>query len=345
MRSVYQASLNPRDVNQVITELLGKDQRIRELCVVKAGPFAWAALKDWGAIALIVALSEYIRHPAAYILACLLIAGRQHGFFALSHEAAHYRISGNKLWNDILGNSLFAYPVLFDTDGYRQNHLKHHGFLNSEQDPDWKRKIHLCQWQFPMPMSFVFKTLPKFVLWNGPKEWIMIMLQLARVLPLKDITKPESLRKVSVRALYYGALAVPLTYFSLWGTFLAYWVIPLVFFFPSIQRVRSVAEHFGLAREHDLNSTRNVMAPWYERILFGPHNINYHLDHHLIASVPFYNLPKLHEILLENDTYRRLGHENTSYILPSARSLSRDLFTQRGNRSEAKPADPEKLAA
>lgn len=344
MNSIHQAKADSRAINQEISDLLAKDQRIHSLCVAKAGPFLWAAATDWAAIGALIVASTYLHHPAAYVLACLLIAGRQHGFFALSHEAAHYRITGNKPWNDILGNALFAYPVLFDTDGYRQNHLKHHGYLNSDQDPDWKRKVHLKQWQFPMAPSFVLKTFPKFVLWNGPKEWIMIMLQLARVLPLKDITQPESRRRVGLRLAYYAALAAPLTYFSLWGTFFAYWVVPLVFFFPTIQRIRSVAEHFGLAREHDLNQTRNVMAPWYERILFGPHNINYHLDHHLISSVPFYNLPKLHEILMENETYRRLGHENTSYLMPSARPLSRDLFKE--PQGEAVGAgNSEKIAA
>jgi fatty acid desaturase len=218
--------------------------------------------------------------------------------------------------------------VLFDTDAYRQNHLKHHGYLNSEADPDWVRKIQLPQWQFPLSLAYVARTYPKFLLWNGPREWFLIMMMLGGVLPIRDITKPDRRKKVAVRALYYGAVATGITAFSAWGLFLAYWVVPLVFVFPSLQRVRSVAEHFGLKRSHDLNSTRNVMAPWFERMLFGPHNIHYHLDHHLISSVPFYHLPRLHEILRENPTFRNLAHENTTYLLPSAKPLALDLFTQ-----------------
>lgn len=334
MKEIYEQKPSPNAVNQEINHLLSTDSRIKQLCTVKTLPYALVALFDWGLIFSLVYVSEVLGSLAFYAFACVLIASRQHAFLALSHDAAHYRISANKLWNDIFSNTLFAYPLLFDTDGYRQNHLRHHGFLNSQQDPDWVRKAHLPQWQFPMPMSFVAKTFPKFVLWNGPKEWILIMLQLARVLPLKDLSKPESLHRMAVRVFYFSVLAIPLTYFSLWGKFLHYWVVPLLFIFPTLQRVRSVAEHFGLAREHDLNSSRNVMAPWYERLLFGPHNLNYHLDHHLISSVPFYNLPRLHEILMENATFRHLAHVNTSYLIPSERALAKDLFVS-GSREES----------
>ena len=34
-----------------------------------------------------------------------------------------------------------------------------------------------------------------------------------------------------------------------------------------------------------------------------PHNVGLHLDHHIFPSVPFYNLKKLHEILLKDPAY------------------------------------------
>jgi fatty acid desaturase len=89
-----------------------------------------------------------------------------------------------------------------------------------------------------------------------------------------------------------------------------------------------VAEHFGLARTHELDSSRNVLAPWYERMLFAPHNVHYHLAHHLVPAVPFYRLPRLQKILMESPVYRDLAHENSSYVALSARSLARDLFKE-----------------
>jgi fatty acid desaturase len=34
-------------------------------------------------------------------------------------------------------------------------------------------------------------------------------------------------------------------------------------------------------------------------------NINYHLEHHLFPGIPWYNLPKVHQLL--QDEYRRAG--------------------------------------
>ena len=39
-----------------------------------------------------------------------------------------------------------------------------------------------------------------------------------------------------------------------------------------------------------------IAEPWLEWLLF-PHRVNYHIEHHLYASVPHYNLPALHREL------------------------------------------------
>jgi fatty acid desaturase len=36
-----------------------------------------------------------------------------------------------------------------------------------------------------------------------------------------------------------------------------------------------------------------VAPAWLEWLIF-PHQVNYHIEHHLYASVPHYNLPRLH---------------------------------------------------
>ena len=48
-----------------------------------------------------------------------------------------------------------------------------------------------------------------------------------------------------------------------------------------------------------LKNTRTTMLSWWERLFIGPCGVNYHLEHHLLMTVPAYNLPKLHEMLEE----------------------------------------------
>ena len=44
-------------------------------------------------------------------------------------------------------------------------------------------------------------------------------------------------------------------------------------------------------------NTRTVDAPWWQRLVFAPNGVNYHLEHHLLASVPCYRLSALRTLL------------------------------------------------
>ena len=42
-----------------------------------------------------------------------------------------------------------------------------------------------------------------------------------------------------------------------------------------------------------------------------PHNVNYHLEHHLFTRCPWYNLPKAHEMLINNGHLDKMCVENS----------------------------------
>lgn len=52
-----------------------------------------------------------------------------------------------------------------------------------------------------------------------------------------------------------------------------------------------------------------VTANWLERLVLCPNHVNYHVEHHLLASVPSHRLPAFHKLLLEKGFYR--GYEDT----------------------------------
>jgi fatty acid desaturase len=59
----------------------------------------------------------------------------------------------------------------------------------------------------------------------------------------------------------------------------------------------TLTQHAGLAEnvwDHRLN-TRTVLMNPVNRFLYL--NMNYHIEHHMFPMVPFYNLPKLHELI------------------------------------------------
>jgi fatty acid desaturase len=49
---------------------------------------------------------------------------------------------------------------------------------------------------------------------------------------------------------------------------------------------------------------RTTLARPWERFLLVPRNIHYHVEHHFYPSVPFYNLPALHEALMSQPGFR-----------------------------------------
>ena len=72
-----------------------------------------------------------------------------------------------------------------------------------------------------------------------------------------------------------------------------------------VTRIRSIAEH-GMARDpaDPLQNTRTIVARWWERLLIAPNRVNYHLEHHLLMTVPHDKLPRLHCLLRDRGVLR-----------------------------------------
>jgi fatty acid desaturase len=67
-----------------------------------------------------------------------------------------------------------------------------------------------------------------------------------------------------------------------------------------VTRLRAIAEHGMVPDPADpLRNTRTVETRWWERLLIAPNAVNYHLEHHLIMTVPHYHLRRMHRLLRE----------------------------------------------
>jgi fatty acid desaturase len=71
-----------------------------------------------------------------------------------------------------------------------------------------------------------------------------------------------------------------------------------------------------------LRNTRTTIARWWERLFLAPNRVNFHLEHHLLMTVPHHNLPRLHRLLRER------GGLDGSCIAPGYLSVFR-LATSR----------------
>ncbi|MCY1447736.1 Fatty acid desaturase [compost metagenome] len=59
-----------------------------------------------------------------------------------------------------------------------------------------------------------------------------------------------------------------------------------------------MAEHAGMQTSLTaLTNTRTTRAGWIARSFVAPIHVNYHMEHHLMASVPYFKLPRMHGLL------------------------------------------------
>jgi fatty acid desaturase len=286
----------------------------------------WLAL-DWLVIAAAIAVSEYSGSWIVYVFAILVIAGRQHGIGVLVHEAAHYRMLKNRKLNDWVVDVLAAWPMLATVASYRRNHLAHHQNTNTEDDPDWMTKIGRAAFTFPQKMRDAILYLAGYLV------AVNTFRDLAHVLPRISKNDTSTPGYKIMRVTYFAAIIALFGVLGVIPQFILYWIVPYFTVLFLFFHVRNVAEHFGdMDYSEELTSSRTVVPYFWERWCFGPHNVHYHLEHHLYPSVPFYNLPELHRLLMKNEFYRGKAHLTRGY----STGLARECFGQA--RREAKAA-------
>jgi fatty acid desaturase len=84
------------------------------------------------------------------------------------------------------------------------------------------------------------------------------------------------------------------------------WLIPAFTTFPLFMILRQWVQHGNADRGRYTNTRVFLVGPLVRYAVF-PWGMDYHLPHHLMASVPHYNLKRLHEILLRDPEYREKG--------------------------------------
>ena len=301
---------------------------VKQLSSLEPWRTALAVGLDWVVIAGAIALSQWARNPLAYLVAVIVIGGRQHAFAALMHEFAHYRFIENKGLSDWICDLFVSWPILASVDAYRRNHLAHHRYTNTEQDPDWVVKLGTRKFTFPQEWQYAVLNLLGYLAFIGSA---FDMIQAIQRLRAHD----QSTRAYKLtRLAYYLAFAIVFTLTGAWVPFLLYWVVPFMTVFFFTLYVRSVAEHFAAMNyAEELQSTRTVLPYLWENLVFSPHGVNYHLEHHLYPSVPFYNLPQLHSALMASSDYAAQAHITRGYTTGLVReclSLGPSAATGRG---------------
>ncbi|MEM6835150.1 MAG: fatty acid desaturase family protein [Pseudomonadota bacterium] len=270
-----------------------------------------ALVFDWAAIFISAWAAQESGAWWAYACAIVVIAGRLHALAGLVHDFAHYHYIKNKKRSDLIGNIFAAWPLLITVESYRNNHLAHHRHTNLDKDPDWQAKLGVKKFTFPMAPGAAIRLFLSYFVGIGALDDMRSALKRIHVAADKPALT-EKLLRIGFYSLVVGAI----TALGLWQQVLFFWVLPFFTLFFFFMYVRSVAEHFGSSMDHghELGASRTVLPAWWEGWLFSPHNLNYHLDHHLYPTVPFYRLKALHKALMTNPNYASQAHITHGYM-------------------------------
>ncbi len=279
---------------------------VAEFSRVSTGRAAWSVLQEILVLGALVAAALHAWTWWVVVPCVILIGTRQHALFVLAHEAAHYRLFESRAWNDAVGCACATVQGL-SMRTYRVIHRLHHNHLYTELDPD--TALH---GGYPRGRAYLARKLAKdlagFTAWKtyayflGGAPALNTQTKLA-IRPLDD-TSPKLRSEATAdrnRVVAFHVLALGL--FAWTGHLVEYlvlWILPLVTVVQAILRLRAIAEH-GATTDFTspLTAARTNLVPaWLGWLLF-PHNVNYHIEHHLYASVPQYNLPALHRALAE----------------------------------------------
>ncbi len=221
---------------------------------------------------------------------------------AAVHELSHYTSFKNKRLNDFF-YKLFCFISWSNWVHFRYSHRKHHQFtLNRGQDNEiiidpMRFSILAIIWKFTIDFPKMIMTLkPCFYHFFGSTKadffhWDEYEL----------FAKDDPLRKKMIQ----WSRFMVIVHFSLMAIFIYFqqYILIAIVNFPIflgtwLSRGCALLQHHGLPSNQ--NDWRKICYTFYPNFIiqYFYWNMNYHIEHHTYANIPFYNLKKLHKLML-----------------------------------------------
>lgn len=236
------------------------------------------------------------------VLGTVLVGGALVGLSVLMHEASHHLLFRSRRLSRLVGFCCGA-PALISVSAYRALHLRHHAFERTERDPDDVERVAPKR----IPLVLVY--------------YMLLLVGTYLYFPHVAIVGLRACRPARSRALVVAEYAViggllAAGWLLAPDALLRAWLVPLVLA-AQVTNLRSLAEHGLTTGGNPFTASRSVLSNRLAGFFFC--NLNYHLEHHLFPAVPWYNLPRLHRLLLP--VYREAG----SSVYRSYREFLRDF--------------------
>jgi len=259
--------------------------------IVTTGVLAWLAYQRFGWIGLLPAL---FLHGIASSFCINAV-----------HELVHGTVFQTKALNEVFA-TLFAFPGWINHHAFWASHAEHHKF--TLHDPHDQEVV--------VPMEVTLRDFLRALTINlGSGKWhIGHAFRLARGRIVSEWgmhlygNQERRFRIFNwARVLVVGHAAIAAV-----SLYHGQWLIPVLtsltpLYTGGLQFLLNQTQHVGL-QDHVSDFRLNARTFHTNRLFrFLFWNMNYHIEHHMYAGVPCYNLPKLHEAVRHELPYTFRG--------------------------------------
>lgn len=278
-----------------ITEILSPEE-IKSLLVKSNFEGFKAIFITYGILVFSFFIAASYPHPLIILMSLILIGGRQHALGVLLHDCVHGTLFKSKNLNIFFGKWFCAYPLLADFEPYQKTHMLHHAKAGTKEDPDLSNYKN-----YPVSKSSLKRKIFRDLSFQTGIKFLIFTFSQGNNVMAKSISNKYLWKSLLVHSLWFG-----LFYILSYSWLYLLWLISFLTIYMLFLRIRQVAEHANVPdlyhKEPKLN-TRTTYANFFEKLILAPNHVNFHLEHHILASVPPYQLKKLHHILLKRGYY------------------------------------------
>jgi fatty acid desaturase len=235
----------------------------------------------------VLAVATWLDRWWGWVIAFFLM-GRAFALYAiLGHEAAHRLLFSNRRANDLIGRWGLSYPAFVPFDLYRRSHFAHHKDEMGPNEPD------LAFYRgYPVTRASMRRKLTRDAVGNSGWKNLKGLLGAFR----SQVGRPVATRILAAQVVVAVLVTVET---GRWWAYPVLWLAPWMTVWRVLNRLRSIAEHGGMARSRDRRETTHVVRQtWPARFWIVPFNTGWHLAHHVDMGVPFRHLPELHDELV-----------------------------------------------
>jgi fatty acid desaturase len=273
-----------------------------------------------------LAWSAVGRLPLAAVLALIFLHGTCYAFLVNGfHELCHQTVFQTR-WLNVAFRNLYSFLGWYNHAFFWASHQEHHKYtLHPSDDLEVVLPVKLTLRSY---LSFAF--INPLGLYNRLKGVIRLSLGYVDGEWTNALFPPEAV--AARRALFNWARILLVGHGLIVAVSLAlgWWMLPVLvtlapFYGGGFQYLFNEAQHIGLSdnvSDYRLN-TRTILVNPVLRFLYW--HMNYHIEHHMYAAVPCYNLGKLHALIQHDLPYCPRGLVATwRAIIPIIRRQQRE---------------------